>query len=189
MLQKDFFLAAPRKLIHNNFKVSSSSKGVVTDSEDTIKAAADSLGGNGFINYFGLQIQCDIIREALEYYKASRDIDEILRQLPRHLVAERAILQCLKKCPGNYLQALKAIPRTLRMIYLQGLEWFCIGMCTVTKVTYGIMQQVLECKNMKFTKLWQEIWCIVKMFPLKYWLMLLTNLKMTFVKRLRTAGF
>lgn len=25
-------------------------------------------------------------------------------------------LQCLKKCPGNYLQALKAVPRTLRMM-------------------------------------------------------------------------
>ncbi|KAF6170630.1 hypothetical protein GIB67_020192 [Kingdonia uniflora] len=48
-------------------------RGVVADSEDTIKAAADYLGGNGFINYFGLQ------------------------------------LQCLKKCPRNYLQALKAI--------------------------------------------------------------------------------
>ncbi|KAI5327152.1 hypothetical protein L3X38_026548 [Prunus dulcis] len=41
-----------------------------------------------------------------------------LRQLPRHLVAERAILQGLKKCPRNYLQALKAIPRTLRMMTL-----------------------------------------------------------------------
>lgn len=27
-------------------------------------------------------------------------------------------LQCLKKCPGNYLQALKAIPRTLRMMWV-----------------------------------------------------------------------
>ncbi|XP_069144642.1 multisubstrate pseudouridine synthase 7 isoform X2 [Solanum lycopersicum] len=51
-----------------------------------------------------------------EYYKESGDIDGTLRQLPRYLVAEKAILQSLKRSPGNYLQALKAIPRTLRMI-------------------------------------------------------------------------
>ncbi|URD96359.1 tRNA pseudouridine synthase D (TruD) [Musa troglodytarum] len=56
-------------------------RAVAADCKDTIKAAADGLQRNGFINYYGLQ------------------------------------LQCLKKSPGNYLQALKAIPRTLRMIY------------------------------------------------------------------------
>lgn len=30
--------------------------GVIADSEDTIKAAADALGKQGFINYFGLQV-------------------------------------------------------------------------------------------------------------------------------------
>ncbi|PPR91576.1 hypothetical protein GOBAR_AA29111 [Gossypium barbadense] len=58
----------------------------------------------------------NIISKAREYYKQTGDIDGTLKQLPRHLVAERAMLQCLKKSPGNYLQALKAIPRTLRMI-------------------------------------------------------------------------
>ncbi|GMN25425.1 hypothetical protein TIFTF001_000927 [Ficus carica] len=132
-------------------------RGVVADSEDTIKASASALGRQGFINYFGLQRfgsgsvptyligamlfrgewkaavdmildprEGDIlvslyslpyaITKAREYYKETNDIDGTLRQLPRHLVAEKAILQCLKKCPGNFLQALKAIPRTLRMI-------------------------------------------------------------------------
>lgn len=91
------------------------------------------------------------MREAREFYKEHGNIDATLRKLPRHLVAERAVvsflyrnrccffhnilhklfpvvcywfrfpslqLQCLKKCPGNYLQALKAIPRTLRMMYV-----------------------------------------------------------------------
>lgn len=31
-------------------------RGVVADSEDTIKMSADSLGKRGFINYFGLQV-------------------------------------------------------------------------------------------------------------------------------------
>ncbi|KZV13746.1 multisubstrate pseudouridine synthase 7-like [Dorcoceras hygrometricum] len=51
-----------------------------------------------------------------EYYKESGDVEGTLRQLPRHLVAERAILHCFQRSPGNYLQALLAIPRTLRMM-------------------------------------------------------------------------
>lgn len=31
-------------------------RGVVADSEDTIKASAEALGKHGFINYFGLQV-------------------------------------------------------------------------------------------------------------------------------------
>ncbi|XP_024962160.1 multisubstrate pseudouridine synthase 7 isoform X2 [Cynara cardunculus var. scolymus] len=129
--------------------------GVVADSEDTVKAAADALGKHGFINYFGMQRfgtgsvpthligskllrgewkaavsvildprdgEKDDIRRIRDYYKESEDIDETLRQLPRYLVAERAILQCLKKCPGNYLQALKAVPRTLRMMYVHSYQ-------------------------------------------------------------------
>ena len=32
-------------------------RGVVAESEDVIKAAMDGLGKNGFINYYGLQVQ------------------------------------------------------------------------------------------------------------------------------------
>ncbi|KAH9688053.1 TRUD domain-containing protein [Citrus sinensis] len=74
------------QLLGNRFTITL--RGVVVDSEDVIKASANSLGRNGFINYFGLQ------------------------------------LQCLKKCPGNYLQALKAIPRTLRMMYVHSYQSF-----------------------------------------------------------------
>lgn len=31
-------------------------RGVVADSEDTVKAAAEALGKHGFINYFGMQV-------------------------------------------------------------------------------------------------------------------------------------
>ncbi|GAY44694.1 hypothetical protein CUMW_083820 [Citrus unshiu] len=160
------------QLLGNRFTITL--RGVVVDSEDVIKASANSLGRNGFINYFGLQrfgsgsvpthlvgatllrgewknavkmildpregdilllfliffldldleIQRNEISKAREYYKETDDIDGTLRKLPRHLVAERAILQCLKKCPGNYLQALKAIPRTLRMMYVHSYQSF-----------------------------------------------------------------
>ncbi|KAL1828255.1 hypothetical protein DCAR_0207453 [Daucus carota subsp. sativus] len=84
------------------------------------------------------------IREVREYYKESDDIEGTLRQLPRHLVAERAILQCLKKCPGNYLMALKAIPRTLRMMYVHSYQSYLWNHAASTRVQkYGSDQVVL----------------------------------------------
>ncbi|KAG6773358.1 hypothetical protein POTOM_020629 [Populus tomentosa] len=170
------------KLLGNRFTVTL--RGVIADSEDTIKAAADSLGRHGFINYFGLQrfgtgsvpthligatllrgewktavslildpregdilllFPClDVIRMVREYYKESNDIEGTLRQLPRHLVAERAVLQCLKKCPGDYLQALKAIPRTLRMMYVHGYQSYLWNHAASERVQkYGFDQVVL----------------------------------------------
>ncbi|KAK7258713.1 hypothetical protein RIF29_24295 [Crotalaria pallida] len=107
-------------------------RGVVSDTEDTIKASADALGRHGFINYFGLQrfgsgsvpthligaallrgewevavdfildprdgdilfiisIILAAIAKARKYYKDSNDVEGTLKQLPRFLVAERAV--------------------------------------------------------------------------------------------------
>lgn len=86
----------------------------------------------------------DPIKKVREYYKESSDIDGTLKQLPRHLVAERAILQCMKKCPGNYLQALKAIPRTLRMMYVHSYQSYLWNHAASTRVQkHGIDQVVL----------------------------------------------
>ncbi|XP_062084512.1 multisubstrate pseudouridine synthase 7 [Humulus lupulus] len=142
-------------------------RGVVADSEETIRAAASALGRQGFINYFGLQRfgsgsvptyligskllrgeweavvnmildpregERNTIAMARQYYKETNDIDGTLRQLPRYLVAERAILQCLKKCPGNHLQALKAIPRTLRMMYVHSYQSYLWNHAASTRV-------------------------------------------------------
>ncbi|XVF06287.1 hypothetical protein REPUB_Repub06bG0034400 [Reevesia pubescens] len=152
-------------------------RGIVTDSEDTIKASAESLGRHGFINYFGLQRfgsgsipthhigatllrgewkgaastildpregERNVVSKAREYYKETGDIEGTLRQLPRHLVAERAMLQCLKKCPGNYLQALKAIPRTLRMMYVHSYQSYLWNHAASMRVQkYGSNEVVL----------------------------------------------
>ncbi|KAL7600373.1 hypothetical protein Lser_V15G22246 [Lactuca serriola] len=152
-------------------------RGVVADSEDTVKAAADALGKHGFVNYFGMQRfgsgsipthligakllkgewkeavsmildprdgEKDDIRRIREYYKESQDIDGTLRQLPRFLVAEKAILQCLKKCPGNYLQALKAVPRTLRMMYVHSYQSYLWNHAASMRVQkYGNEEVVL----------------------------------------------
>ncbi|MED6123561.1 hypothetical protein PIB30_050248 [Stylosanthes scabra] len=198
-------------------------RGVVADSEDTIKASADALGSHGFINYFGLQVlplpstflspslcvflhpvlkfknganedqalksrslrdsnkdrfgsgsvpthligaalfrgewelavdlildprDGDIlfhaIAKARKYYKDKKDVEGTLRQLPRYLVAERAVLQNLKRSSGNYVQALKAIPRTLRMMYVHSYQSFLWNHAASTRVQkYGTEQVVL----------------------------------------------
>ncbi|XP_068340682.1 multisubstrate pseudouridine synthase 7-like isoform X2 [Pyrus communis] len=165
------------QLLGNRFTITL--RGVVADSEDTIKASASALGRQGFINYFGLQrfgsgsvpthlIGGSLLRGewkstvsmfldpregdilfvflgvAREYYKETNDIEGTLRKLPRHLVSERAILQCLKKCPGNYLQALKAIPRTLRMMYVHSYQSYLWNHAASMRVKkYGTDQVVL----------------------------------------------
>ncbi|THG07008.1 hypothetical protein TEA_022923 [Camellia sinensis var. sinensis] len=78
-----------------------------------------------------------------EYYKESNDIDGTLKQLPRYMVAERAILQCLKKCPENYLQALKAIPRTLRMMYVHSYQSYLWNHAASMRVQKNGIDQVV----------------------------------------------
>ncbi|CAL4908998.1 unnamed protein product [Urochloa decumbens] len=162
------------QLMGNRFTITL--RGVIAESEDVIKASADGLGKNGFINYYGLQRfgsgsvpthlvgaallrgewkaavnlildpregERDDINEVRKHYKEHGDIDKALRNFPRHLVAERAILQCLKKCPGNYLQALKGIPRTLRMMYVHSYQSYLWNHAASMRVQkYGISQVV-----------------------------------------------
>lgn len=86
----------------------------------------------------------DTTRMIREYYKESGDIEGTLRQLPRYLVAERAILQCFQKCPGNYIQALLAIPRTLRMMFVHSYQSYLWNHAASMRVQkYGFHQVVL----------------------------------------------
>ncbi|KAK1374138.1 TRUD domain-containing protein [Heracleum sosnowskyi] len=113
-----------------------------------------------FLNY-KVRSQRGNIREVREYYKESDDIEGTLRQLPRYLVAERAILQCLKKSPGNYLMALKAIPRTLRMMYVHSYQSYLWNHAASRRVQkYGSDQVVLgdlvHCKEEHRGKVTEE---------------------------------
>ncbi|XBI19522.1 hypothetical protein VPH35_061028 [Triticum aestivum] len=130
------------QLMGNRFTITLRS--VIAESEDMIKVAVDGLIKNGFINYYGLQrfgsasvpthlvgaallrgewrSACDDMNGVREHYKEHGDIDVAIRNFPRRLIAERAILQRLKKYPGNYLQALMAIPRTLRLMYVHSYQ-------------------------------------------------------------------
>ncbi|XP_027163994.1 multisubstrate pseudouridine synthase 7 [Coffea eugenioides] len=86
----------------------------------------------------------EAVGKVREYYKDTGDIEGTLRQLPRHLVAERAILQRLKRSPGNYLQALKSIPRTLRMMYIHSYQSYLWNHAASMRVQkYGIDHVVL----------------------------------------------
>ncbi|XP_022642412.1 multisubstrate pseudouridine synthase 7 isoform X2 [Vigna radiata var. radiata] len=84
------------------------------------------------------------IAKARKYYKESNDVVGTLKQLPRYLVAERAVLQSLKTSPGNYLQALKSIPRTLRMLYIHSYQSYLWNHAASKRVqNYGTEQVVL----------------------------------------------
>ncbi|KAF8679193.1 hypothetical protein HU200_045961 [Digitaria exilis] len=119
-------------------------RNVVAESDDVIKSAIDGLSKNGFINYYGLQVQgigsvpthfvgaallrgewrqaVSLILGTRVHYKGHGDIDAAISGIPRHLTVERAMLLRLKKFPGNYLQALMAIPRTMRLMYVNSYQ-------------------------------------------------------------------
>ncbi|KAL2345777.1 hypothetical protein Fmac_007062 [Flemingia macrophylla] len=170
------------QLLGNRFTITL--RGIVAESEDTIKASADALGKHGFINYFGLQrfgsgsvpthligaallrgewkLAVDLILDprdgerpaiakARKYYKESSDVVGTLKQLPRYMVAERAVLQSLKMSPGNYLQALKSIPRTLRMLYVHSYQSYLWNHAASKRVQkYGtelVLGDLVYCKE------------------------------------------
>ncbi|CAN6219628.1 unnamed protein product [Urochloa humidicola] len=140
-------------------------RNVVAESDDVIKAAVDGLSKNGFINYYGLQrfgsgsVPGHFVGAALlrgdwrhavslilgtrVYYKGHGDIDAALSGIPRHFMLERAMLQHLKKYPGNYLQALMAIPKTLRLMYVHSYQSYLWNHAASMRVEkYGISQAV-----------------------------------------------
>ncbi|KAL6841932.1 hypothetical protein ACP4OV_028444 [Aristida adscensionis] len=141
-------------------------RNVVAESDDVINAAVDGLNKNGFINYYGLQrfgsgsVPTHLIGAALlrgewrhavnlilgrkEHYKGHRDIDAALRGTPRHLIVQRAILQRLKKYPGNYLQGLMAIPRTLRLMYVHSYQSYLWNHAASFRIEKYGNSQVIE---------------------------------------------
>ncbi|RCV14140.1 hypothetical protein SETIT_2G402100v2 [Setaria italica] len=140
-------------------------RNVVAESDDVIKAAVDGLSKNGFINYYGLQRfgsgsvpghfvgvallrgewrhAVSLILGTRVHYKGHGDIDAALSGIPRYLTMERAMLQRLKKYPGNYLQALMAIPKTLRLMYVHSYQSYLWNHAASMRVEkYGISQVV-----------------------------------------------
>ncbi|KQK09991.1 pseudouridylate synthase 7 homolog isoform X2 [Brachypodium distachyon] len=97
--------------------------------------------------------ECDDMNGVREHYEEHGDIDVAIRNFPRRLIAERAILQRLKKYPGNYLQALMAIPRTLRLMYVHSYQSYLwnhaasmrVGKYGTTQVVEGDLVYRKEC--------------------------------------------
>nr|CAB3455054.1 unnamed protein product [Digitaria exilis] len=140
-------------------------RNVVAESDDVIKSAIDGLSKNGFINYYGLQVQgigsvpthfvgaallrgewrqaVSLILGTRVHYKGHGDIDAAISGIPRHLIVERAMLLRLKKFPGNYLQALMAIPKTMRLMYVNSYQSYLWNHAASMRVKkYGISQIV-----------------------------------------------
>ncbi|CAD6216978.1 unnamed protein product [Miscanthus lutarioriparius] len=137
----------------------------LAESANAINAAVNGLSKNGFINYYGLQrfgngsVPTHFVGAALlrgewrhavslilgtrVHYKWHGAVDAALRSMPRHLTVERAILQRLKKYPDNYLQALMAIPKTLRLMYVHSYQSYLWNHAASMRVEkYGISQVV-----------------------------------------------
>lgn len=140
-------------------------RNVIAESADVINAAVNGLSKNGFINYYGLQrfgsgsVPTHFVGAALlrgewrhavslilgtrVHYKWHVDVDAALRGMPRHLTVARAILQRLKNYPGNYLQALMAIPKALRLMYVHSYQSYLWNHAASMRVEkYGISQVV-----------------------------------------------
>ncbi|KAJ1413903.1 Pseudouridine synthase, TruD [Sesbania bispinosa] len=140
------------QLLGNQFTITL--RGIVADSEDIIKAAADALGRHGFINYFGLQrfgsgsVPTHLIGAALLRGKWKLAVDLILDPRDGDILF---ILQSLKKSPQNYLQALKTIPRTLRMMYVHSYQSYLWNHAASTRVQkYGtklVLGDLVYCKE------------------------------------------
>ncbi|KAI8821684.1 pseudouridine synthase [Fimicolochytrium jonesii] len=66
------------------------------------------------------------VLEARRLWREEGNAAEALKKLPKHLLAERSILQYFKstKNVNNYLGALEAIPRNLRLMYLHSYQSF-----------------------------------------------------------------
>lgn len=62
------------------------------------------------------------IAEARRLWKDTRDTKACLDKFPHFLTAERAILAALSADPRNFLEAIKRIPRTLRLMYVHAYQ-------------------------------------------------------------------
>lgn len=81
----------------------------------------------------------DDVRKAREHYAANGDPGAALRMMPKFMVAERAVLGALEQQgKGQLVQALQAIPKTLRLLYLNAYQGYLFNCAATERVRrYG----------------------------------------------------
>ncbi|MCO5603733.1 hypothetical protein L7F22_057885 [Adiantum nelumboides] len=84
------------------------------------------------------------VSNARAYFQKTRDADGTLLRMPRHFVTERAVLTGLRKYPGNYLQAIHNIPRTMRMMYVHSYQSYLWNQAASKRITLYGMDKVVE---------------------------------------------
>eukprot|EP00249_Psilotum_nudum_P012522 c23830_g1_i2 orf=290-1879(+) len=83
------------------------------------------------------------ISEAREYFMKTKDADGALLRMPHQRATERAVLTGLRKYPGNFLQAINNIPRTMRMMYVHSYQSYLWNHAASKRIQeYGIHKVV-----------------------------------------------
>ncbi|KAJ9081501.1 multisubstrate pseudouridine synthase 7, variant 2 [Entomophthora muscae] len=78
------------------------------------------------------------IHEARCLWRDTRDPKACLEKFPSFLVAERAVLGSLCKDPRNFLEAIKRIPRTLRLMYVHAYQSYVWNKAVSARIaTFG----------------------------------------------------
>eukprot|EP00250_Pteridium_aquilinum_P011521 c20125_g1_i1 orf=439-2703(-) len=83
------------------------------------------------------------VMEARDYFMKTKDADGTLLRMPRQFVTERAVLAGLRKSPGNYLQAINSIPRTMRMMFVHSYQSYLWNHAASKRIElYGVSRVV-----------------------------------------------
>ncbi len=76
----------------------------------------------------------DVRRE----FREKRDPKGILRRFPRHLVYERQVLRALAKDPKDYERALRALPLTIRNLFIQAYQAYLFNKLLSRRLSIGL---------------------------------------------------
>lgn len=84
------------------------------------------------------------VMEARDYFMKTKDADGTLLRMPRQFVTERAVLTGLRKSPGNYLQSINSIPRTMRMMFVHSYQSYLWNHAASRRISSFGISKVVE---------------------------------------------